>query len=120
MKKQIATKIQTKATTKKATPKKVKKAKTKRTFYTVAGCSRVDGCIYPEVYTDVFWNIKLASKAVAEAVNSVIDDANAEDESLKLEHVKATDCAKGYCLSAFNDADDRFELRIVRHTIELP
>lgn len=113
MKKQIATKIQTNATTN-------KKAKTKRTFYTIAGYSRVGGCIYPETRSEVFWNIKLASKAVADAVNEVIDDANAADDELEVAHVKAADCSKGYCLSAFNDDDDRIELQIVKHTIELP
>lgn len=86
-------------------------------FYTVAGFSRMGGCIETSTYTDIFFKRSAAAKFIADEINEVIDEENAQNPDDQIERVKAKDCTKGYRLSSYNDEDDIVCLDIVEHTI---
>ena len=97
-------------TTKTKTPKtnKVKNI----TFFTVVANARIGGEINNDIYTDVFKTNHQAAKFIADEVNDYI-----EQEHLEEEKVTAKDCKNGYIIYAYNDADDRVEFDIVKHTV---
>lgn len=92
---------------------KTKTTKTKNiTFFTVVANARIGGEINNDIYTDVFKTRHQAAKFIAQEVNDYIEQENLEDEK-----VKAKDCTNGYIIYAYNDADDRVEFDIVKHTV---
>jgi len=94
-------------------------AKTKTTkFYTVAGFSRIGGCIVPSNYAEVFTSRSDAAKFVAKEINDVIDDENSQNPDDQIDPVTAKDCKDGYRLCAYNDRDDIVCLVIVEHVAQ--
>lgn len=92
---------------------KTKFTKTKNiTFFTVVANARIGGEISNDHYTDVFKTRQQAAKFIASEVNDYIEQENLEDEK-----VKSKDCMNGYIIYAYNDADDRVEFDIVKHTV---
>ncbi len=94
-------------TTKTKTPK-VKNI----TFFTVVANSRIGREINNSHYKDVYKTRKQAAKFIASEVNDYI-----EQENLKDEKVTAKDCMNGFLIYAYNDADDRVDFDIVKHTV---
>ena len=82
-------------------------------FFTVVGNSRIGGCIDNGYYPNVFKTKTEAAQLIAKEINDYIDQEELED----VKHVTAKDCMDGYCLSAYNDDDDRLELDIVEHKV---
>lgn len=94
-------------------PKKPKTTKAKNiTFFTVVAYARIGGEINNNRYKDVFKKKQKAAKFIASEVNDYIEQENLENEK-----VTSKDCMKGYCISAYNDADDCVEFDIVKHTV---
>ena len=92
---------------------KTKTPKTKNiTFFTVVANARIGGEINNDIYTDVFKTRQQAAKFIASEVNDYIEQENLEEEK-----VKSKDCMNGYLIYAYNDADDRVEFDIVKHTV---
>lgn len=92
--------------------------KTKVTkFYTVAGFSRIDGCIETSNYPDIYYKRSKAAKFIADEINDVIEDENAQNPDTQIDKVSPKDCTNGYRLSSYNDLDDIVCLDIVEHTI---
>lgn len=88
-------------------------AKSKTTkFYTISGFSRIGGCVEPCTYTEIFQTREEAAKFVADEINQVITDEEAD-----VDPVKAKDCTEGYRLDCYNDADDIVDLSVVEHRI---
>ena len=94
-------------TTKTKTPK-VKEIK----FFTVVANARIGGEINNNHYMDVFKTKQQAAKFIASEVNDYI-----EQEHLEEEKVTSKDCMNGYVIYAYNDADDRVDFDIVKHTV---
>lgn len=92
--------------------------KNSTTFYTVSGYCRIGGCLDTITRKEIFPTRAEAAKYVADEINSTIEDENAQNPDAQMELVKAKDCTHGYCLSAYNDADDRIEYSIVEHKME--
>ncbi len=92
-------------------------ANNKSKFCTVAGFSRTGGCISPITCPDLFANRNKAAKYIADEINQVINDENAQNPDSQQKNVTVKDCLKGYRLSAFNDADDIVCYTITEHTI---
>lgn len=86
-------------------------------FYTVAGFSRIDGCIETSNYTEIFFKRSAAAKFIADEINDVIEDENAQNPDDQMDKVTAKECTKGYRLSSYNDEDDVVCLDIVEHTM---
>ena len=87
--------------------------------FTISGYARTDGCL--EVLTDntLYKSKKSAAKAIAQAINQVIEEHNATcDKDCGLPYVNTEDCLNGYIISAYNDSDDRTEWRITQHVID--
>lgn len=82
------------------------------TFFTIDGNARIGGEINNDLYTEVFKTRQQAAKFIANEVNDYI-----EQEDLEHEKVTAKDCMNGYLLYANNDADDRLDVDIVKHTV---
>jgi len=94
-------------TTKNKTPK------TKNiTFFTVVANARIGGEINNNHYTEVFKTKRQAAKLIADEVNDYIEQENLEEEK-----VTSKDCMNGYIIYAYNDADDRVDFDIVKHTV---
>lgn len=92
---------------------KTKTPKTKNiTFFTVVANARIGGEINNDHYTDVFKTRRQAAKFIASEVNDYIEQENLEDEK-----VTSKDCMDGFLIYAYNDADDRVDFDIVKHTV---
>jgi predicted nucleic acid-binding protein len=86
-------------------------------FYTVAGFSRIGGCLATSNYTEIFYKRSKASKFIADEINNVIEEENAQNPDNQMDKVTAKECTKGYRLSSYNDKDDIVCLDIVEHTM---
>lgn len=86
-------------------------------FYTVAGFSRIGGCLATSNYTEIFFKRSAAAKFIADEINDVIEDENAQNPDDQMDKVTAKECTKGYRLSSYNDDDDVVCLDIVEHTM---
>lgn len=86
-------------------------------FYTIAGFSRIGGCLSTSNYPDIFYKRTKAAKFIADEINAVIEDENAQNPDDQMDKVTAKECTKGYRLSSYNDADDVVCLDIVEHTM---
>ena len=95
--------------------------KTKTKFFTVAGCSRMDGEVEPCTYQEVFKTRRAAAKFIAGELNDVLLDYDAEhrEQWCCADDITTKDCLPNGCrLSCYNDADDILDLSIVEHTWE--
>ena len=95
-----------------ATKKTTAKAKTIK-FFTVAGNSRIGGCIENSTYGQVFRTRRDAARFIADEVNDFIDQEDLDDRPKET----AKSCMAGCCFYAYNDADDRLDLDIVEHKV---
>lgn len=86
-------------------------------FYTVSGFSRIGGCLATSNYTEIFFKRSAAAKFIADEINDVIEDENAQNPDNQMDKVTAKECTKGYRLSSYNDEDDVVCLDIVEHTM---
>lgn len=86
-------------------------------FYTIAGFSRIGGCLATSNYPDIFYKRSKAAKFIADEINAVIEDENAQNPDDQMDKVTAKECTNGYRLSSYNDADDVVCLDIVEHTM---
>lgn len=86
-------------------------------FYTIAGFSRIGGCLATSNYTEIFFKRSAAAKFIADEINDVIEDENAQNPDNQMDKVTAKECTKGYRLSSYNDKDDVVCLDIVEHTM---
>lgn len=93
---------------------------TKKTkFYTVAGCTRVDGEVEPCTYEEVFKTRRAAAKFIAGEINDVLLDYDDEHRERWdcADDITAKDCLPdGYRLSCYNEQDDILDLSIVEHS----
>ena len=86
-------------------------------FYTIAGFTRIGGCLATSNYTEIFFKRSAAAKFIADEINDVIEDENAQNPDAQMDKVTAKECIKGYRLSSYNDEDDVVCLDIVEHTM---
>lgn len=91
----------------------------KTKFFTVAGCSRMDGEVKPCTFEEVFKTRKAAGKFIAETINEMLLGYKDLDNGYDIPYeVKPSECTHGYRLSCYNDEDDIIDLSIVEHTWE--
>lgn len=83
-----------------------KKKKSKATkFYTVSGCIRDRGCMSPITCPDIFPNRTKAAKYIADEINKVIEEENAQNPDDQMELITPEWCRDGYCLSEIRDLE---------------